>query len=119
MVLRGIISFLGLSRQAPQPASCQLPGCSKLCFVEADGKIHDFCSRAHAEQGLRQARRRSAAAAEFDGRKEYVFPDLVLFWQPPSVFSQWTPSTFSVDHVRGWLHLRYTLEVKKLDAERP
>ncbi|CAB1118696.1 unnamed protein product [Ectocarpus sp. CCAP 1310/34] len=35
----------------------------------------------------------------FDATREYVNNIVILFWQPPSIFSQWTPSTFSVDGV--------------------
>ena len=32
----------------PTNRVCKLPGCNKLCFVENDGYIHDFCGRSHA-----------------------------------------------------------------------
>ena len=35
--------------------------------------------------------------AAFDGTKEYCTRDIVLFWQPSSCFSQWTPSRFTVE----------------------
>ncbi|CAM9153578.1 unnamed protein product [Hapterophycus canaliculatus] len=100
MVLRGVLCYFGLVRQAPRPATCQLPGCSKPCFVEANGRIHDYCNGTHAQQALPQTRHASTPATDFDGTREYTTPDLVLFWQSPSVFCQWTPSVFSVDHVR-------------------
>ncbi|CAM9652716.1 unnamed protein product [Scytosiphon promiscuus] len=112
MTLRVVLNFLGLARRAPRPATCQLPGCSKLCFVETNGRIHDFCSRTHAEQGRRQAGGPSTAAAGFDGTREYVFPDLVLFWQPPSVFSQWTPSAFVIDHIKYCCAEQYMMAEK-------
>ena len=31
-----------------------------------------------------------------DSTREYVSDDILLFWKPPSVFSQWTPSPFEV-----------------------
>ena len=37
--------------------------------------------------------------AVFDGTEEYCTRDIVLFWQPPSCFSQWTPSRFTVEGV--------------------
>ncbi|CAB1104650.1 unnamed protein product [Ectocarpus sp. CCAP 1310/34] len=40
-----------------------------------------------------------AVPAVFDPSNEYCTPDMVFFWQPPSPFSQWTPSTFVVDGV--------------------
>eukprot|EP00752_Nemacystus_decipiens_P018187 g16317.t1 len=42
---------------------------------------------------------RSARRPGFDGTQEYTSEGLVLFWQPPSVFSQWTPSRFVVEDV--------------------
>ncbi|CAB1117590.1 unnamed protein product [Ectocarpus sp. CCAP 1310/34] len=41
----------------------------------------------------------SVASAVFDPSTEYCTPDMVFFWKPPSPFSQWTPSTFTVDGV--------------------
>ena len=29
-----------------------MPGCTNLCFVESDGRIHDFCGRTHAKDYL-------------------------------------------------------------------
>jgi ribA/ribD-fused uncharacterized protein len=29
---------------------CKLPGCTRLCYVENDGRVHDFCGRTHATQ---------------------------------------------------------------------
>ena len=39
------------------------------------------------------------AAGLYDGSLTYINDDFVLFWQPPSVFSQWTLSPFTVDLV--------------------
>ena len=39
------------------------------------------------------------AAGLYDGSLTYIEDDVVLFWQPPSVFSQWTLSPFTVDLV--------------------
>ena len=33
---------------------------------------------------------------DFDPSLEYSYPDMILFWKTPSVFCQWTPSTFTV-----------------------
>ena len=35
----------------------------------------------------------------FDSKLEYSTEQLVLFWQPSSCFSQWSPSSFVVDDV--------------------
>ena len=35
----------------------------------------------------------------FDSSLEYSTDNVVLFWQPPSYFSQWSPSSFVVDVV--------------------
>jgi ribA/ribD-fused uncharacterized protein len=32
------------------PRTCRLPGCSKACYVEGNGKVHDYCGRTHAQQ---------------------------------------------------------------------
>ena len=37
--------------------------------------------------------------AAFDATQEYCTHDIVFFWQPPSCFSQWTPSRFTVDGI--------------------
>lgn len=29
---------------------CAYPGCSKPCFVESSGRIHDYCGRKHADE---------------------------------------------------------------------
>jgi hypothetical protein len=29
---------------------CKLPGCSKSCYIEPNGHVHDFCCRTHAAQ---------------------------------------------------------------------
>ena len=39
------------------------------------------------------------AYAPYDASLTYISDDIVLFWHPPSVFSQWTPSPFTVDLV--------------------
>ena len=39
------------------------------------------------------------AYATYDASLTYISDDVVLFWHPPSVFSQWTPSPFTVDLV--------------------
>ena len=28
--------------------SCGYPGCGKLCYVEPDGTVHDYCCKSHA-----------------------------------------------------------------------
>ena len=39
------------------------------------------------------------AIATYDASLTYISDDVVLFWHPPSAFSQWTPSPFIVDFV--------------------
>ena len=39
------------------------------------------------------------AYATYDASLTYISDDVVLFWHPPSVSSQWTPSPFTVDLV--------------------
>ena len=39
------------------------------------------------------------ACATYDASLTYISDDAVLFWHPPSAFSQWTPSPFTVDLV--------------------
>ena len=39
------------------------------------------------------------AYAAYDASLRYISDDVVLFWHPPSVFSQWTLSPFTVDLV--------------------
>ncbi|CAB1106087.1 unnamed protein product [Ectocarpus sp. CCAP 1310/34] len=43
---------------------------------------------------------RPAPAPPFDDKCEYASDDVLLFWKPPSVFSQWTPLAFDVLGVR-------------------
>ncbi|CAM9647465.1 unnamed protein product [Ectocarpus sp. 13 AM-2016] len=99
MVLHAFLQFIGLTRSRPPTPTCELPGCSRPCFIEPNGHVHDYCGVTHA----RQAKAPSSpapAATPFDGTREYVSPGVLLFWQPPSVFSQWTPSVFVVDNVQ-------------------
>ena len=39
------------------------------------------------------------AYAAYDASLTYIRDNVVLFWHPPSAFSQWTPSLFTVDLV--------------------
>lgn len=34
--------------QTPAPIRCKLPRCNNSCFKEVTGRVHDFCSKAHA-----------------------------------------------------------------------
>jgi len=111
-MIEAFLSFLGLNRREPPPPPptiCRLAGCERKCYEER-GRIHDFCRKSHADMhhsALQASNRhngagyrRSAPLPRFDATREYVSGDLVLFWQPPSVFSQWTPSPFVVEEVR-------------------
>ena len=40
---------------------CKLPGCQRPCYVEFDGRVHDFCGRTHAQQYLTERARSSRA----------------------------------------------------------
>ena len=40
-----------------------------------------------------------SAPSVFGRNLEYSTEQVVLFWQPPSCFSQWSPSSFVVDDV--------------------
>lgn len=110
--------FFRFFRPARSKPVCRLDGCSRPRFEEpATGRIHDFCGRSHArafeEQAWAGPNQRAglgashgrqagpASAGRFDENEEYWTQEMVLFWQPPSMFSQWTPSPFVVDHVSG------------------
>lgn len=41
-----------------------------------------------------------ASPDKFTGEEVVETPNLVLFWKPPAVFGQWTPSPFEVEGVR-------------------
>ena len=51
--------------------TCKLPGCSKPCYVEKGGRVHDFCGKNHAalyqktkpQQGPMQAAQPTTAIA--------------------------------------------------------
>ncbi|CAB1105621.1 unnamed protein product [Ectocarpus sp. CCAP 1310/34] len=62
---------------------------------------HDSASSAAtpASTNSTQGAPASVASAIFDPSTEYCIPDMVFFWKPPSPFSRWTPSTFTVDGV--------------------
>ena len=40
-----VVNFL-----SDQPPECKMPGCNKQCYVENDGRVHEFCGRTHAGQ---------------------------------------------------------------------
>ena len=108
-------------RRPPTPERvCSLAGCSRPCFLEPSGRVHDFCGLTHARafDSKRAAdldRHRRAGqdpshghskrgggpvpAGCFNENEEYWTEEMVLFWHPPSVFSQWTPAAFVVDNV--------------------
>ena len=49
------------------------------------------------------------APSAFDPFLKYSTDNLVLFWQPPSYFSQWSPSSFVVDHVSYFCAAQYMM----------
>ena len=42
-----------------EPPICKMPGCNKQCFVENDGRVHDFCGKTHAREFERQKRQKA------------------------------------------------------------
>ena len=32
------------------PPECKMPGCKQRCYVEDDGRVHEFCGRSHAKE---------------------------------------------------------------------
>ena len=52
------------------------------------------------------------AHGTYDGSLTYNSDDVVLFWQPPSIFSQWTPSPFTVDLVNYTCAEQFTMASK-------
>ena len=52
------------------------------------------------------------APSSFDSSLEHSTDKVVLFWQPPSNFSQWSPSSFLVDGVSYSCAEQYTMADK-------
>ena len=46
----------------PRPKTCRYNRCQRPCYVERDGRVHDFCGRAHADQYRAEQNRSSRAA---------------------------------------------------------
>lgn len=40
-----VVNFL-----SDQPPVCKMPNCNKLCYVENNGHVHDFCGKTHARE---------------------------------------------------------------------
>ncbi|CAB1100748.1 unnamed protein product [Ectocarpus sp. CCAP 1310/34] len=55
---------------------------------------------------------RPAQAPPFGDKCEYASDDVLLFWKPPSVSSQWTPSVFNVLGVRYSCGEQYMMSEK-------
>lgn len=81
--------ILGIDSTPPPAGSLESRGKGGAAAPAAEGK----------GRGRRQAKSGQAGRKAFDARQEYEVSGAVLFWQPPSVFSQWTPSTFVIDEV--------------------
>ena len=32
------------------PPECKMPGCNQPCYVEDNGRVHDFCGKTHARE---------------------------------------------------------------------
>ena len=46
----------------PRPKTCRYPRCQRPCYVERDGRVHDFCGRTHADRYRAEQTRSSRAA---------------------------------------------------------
>ena len=81
------------SRRAPEA------GRSQTGTLQAQ-RAGDWCSRTGTVQAhTPNTASDGLAPSTFDPSLEYSTAKLVLFWQPPSFFSQWSPSSFLVDDV--------------------
>ena len=75
-------------------ARCSRTGTSQARTAEA------WCSRTGTSQvKIPNTDSDGLAPSAFDSSLEYSTDNVVLFWQPPSYFSQWSPSSFVVDGV--------------------
>ena len=83
---------LGATRDAPS-ACASFTSVQDLQAATGASSLSD-----HSELAPLGANASSGTDA-FDATREYSTPDMIFFWQPPSVFSQWTPSSFRVDGV--------------------
>ena len=83
------------------PGSHRDPGawCSRTGTLQA--RIAEpWCSRTGALQAqIPSTASDGLAPLAFDPSLEYSTDNVALFWQPPSYFSQWSPSSFVVDGV--------------------
>lgn len=116
-MLRLVRSCFGCITREEPTATCRLPGCALPRFREPSGRAHDFCGRTHADEfhnnqhPARDAACTPANPAPFDATLEYNTPEMLLFWQPPSVFSQWTPSHFVIGGVSSFIRCIHTFTV--------
>ena len=58
---------------------CAMPGCNKICWVESNGRVHDYCSKTHAEQhrmmkDSQQQLQKSRHDASKSGNSSHVYP---------------------------------------------
>ena len=60
-----------------RPKTCRYPGCQRSCYVERDGRVHDFCGRTHADRYWAEQTRSSTAAWSHHTEDE---PQGVFWW---------------------------------------
>ena len=46
----GFKKFVNLAFEGVGPPECKMPGCNQPCYVENDGRVHEFCGRSHARE---------------------------------------------------------------------
>ena len=73
MLDKGFTKVVGFFDIDPDPDPskrvCKMPGCDKLCYVENDGRIHDFCGKGHANEyrAMKEEERRQKGEAQPHG----------------------------------------------------
>ena len=77
------------------------PNCRGLVFPDGDSAGPD------SQHGFRRV-----GTIGFDPSLEYSTDNVVLFWQPPSCSSQWSPSSFVVDGVSYFCAEQYMMVEK-------
>ena len=71
--------------------------CSRTRTLQAR-RAEAWCSRTGTLQAqIPNTASDGLAPSAFDPSFEYSTDNMVLFWQPPPYFSQWSPSSFVVD----------------------
>ena len=80
----GIAAILGQHEACPESDGSERTRPATTPSVRTSQSIHRYFVQL------------SIALNDYDPSLTYISDDLVLFWQPPSVFSQWTISPFTV-----------------------